>query len=61
VDVVDFGLGEPDFPTPDFVARAGIAAIEAGRTKYTDSAGDPGLRDAIAGNRPRPAPARTSS
>ncbi|HEY3125136.1 MAG TPA: pyridoxal phosphate-dependent aminotransferase [Thermoanaerobaculia bacterium] len=48
VDVVDFGLGEPDFPTPDFVARAGIAAIEAGRTKYTDSAGDPGLRDAIA-------------
>jgi aspartate aminotransferase len=43
VDVVDFGLGEPDFPTPDFVARAGIAAIEAGRTKYTDSAGDPGL------------------
>ncbi len=48
VDVVDFGLGEPDFPTPDFVARAGIAAIEAGRTKYTDSAGDAGLRDAIA-------------
>jgi aspartate aminotransferase len=48
VDVVDFGLGEPDFPTPDFVARAGVAAIEAGKTKYTDSAGDPGLRDAIA-------------
>jgi aspartate aminotransferase len=48
VDVVDFGLGEPDFPTPDFVARAGIAAIEAGLTKYTDSAGEPGLREAIA-------------
>jgi aspartate aminotransferase len=48
VDVVDFGLGEPDFPTPDFVARAGIVAIEAGRTKYTDSAGEPRLRDAIA-------------
>jgi len=48
VDVVDFGLGEPDFPTPDFVARAGIAAIEGGRTKYTDSAGEPRLRDAIA-------------
>jgi len=47
-DVVDFGLGEPDFPTPDFVARAGIAAIEDGRTKYTDSAGEPRLRDAIA-------------
>jgi aspartate aminotransferase len=47
-DVVDFGLGEPDFATPDFVSRAGIAAIEAGRTKYTDVAGEPALRDAIA-------------
>lgn len=48
VDVVDLGLGEPDFATPDFVGRAGIAAIEAGRTRYTDVAGDPELRDAIA-------------
>jgi aspartate aminotransferase len=48
VDVVDLGLGEPDFSTPDFVGRAGIAAIETGRTKYTDVAGDPELRDAIA-------------
>jgi aspartate aminotransferase len=48
VDVVDFGLGEPDFPTPDFVREAGIAAIEHGHTKYTDNAGDPALRDAIA-------------
>jgi aspartate aminotransferase len=48
VDVVDRGLGEPDFSTPDFVGRGGIAAIEAGRTKYTDVAGEPELRDAIA-------------
>jgi aspartate aminotransferase len=47
-DVVDFGIGEPDFPTPDFVRRAGIAAIDSGRTKYTDTAGEPALRDAIA-------------
>jgi aspartate aminotransferase len=47
VDVVDFGLGEPDFATPDFVGRAGQDAIEAGKTKYTDVAGDPALRDAI--------------
>ncbi len=46
-DVVDFGLGEPDFATPEFVASAGIAAIEKGRTKYTDAAGDAALRDAI--------------
>ncbi|HZI65539.1 MAG TPA: aspartate aminotransferase, partial [Thermoanaerobaculia bacterium] len=45
VDVVDLGLGEPDFSTPDFVSRAGIAAIEEGRTRYTDVAGDPELRD----------------
>ena len=38
----------PDFATPDFVGRAGIAAIEAGHTRYTDVAGDPALRDAIA-------------
>jgi aspartate aminotransferase len=48
VDVVDLGLGEPDFSTPEFVGRAGVAAIEAGRTKYTDVAGEPELRDAIA-------------
>lgn len=48
VDVVDFGLGEPDFSTPDFVAAAGAAAIAAGRTKYTDVAGEPALREAIA-------------
>ena len=48
VDVVDFGIGEPDFPTPDFVGAAGIAAIRAGHTKYTDVAGDPLLRDTIA-------------
>jgi aspartate aminotransferase len=47
VDVVDFGIGEPDFATPEFVGRAGIAAIERGMTKYTDNAGEPALRDAI--------------
>jgi len=48
VDVVDFGIGEPDFPTPEFVSQAGIAAIENGLTKYTDTAGVPALREAIA-------------
>jgi aspartate aminotransferase len=48
VDVVDFSIGEPDFATPAFVGRAGVRAIEAGRTKYTDVAGEAPLRDAIA-------------
>ena len=48
MDVVDFSIGEPDFATPEFVGRAGVRAIEAGRTKYTDVAGEAALRDAIA-------------
>jgi aspartate aminotransferase len=48
VDVVDLGVGEPDFPTPDFIKRAGIAAIEGNRTRYTETAGEPALREAIA-------------
>jgi aspartate aminotransferase len=48
VDVVDFGPGEPDFPTPAFVKHAAIDAIESDFTKYTDSSGTPELRAAIA-------------
>jgi len=48
IDVVDFSIGEPDFATPRFVGEAGVRAIEAGRTKYTDVAGDAKLREAIA-------------
>jgi aspartate aminotransferase len=48
VDVVDLSIGEPDFPTPDFVGRAGVRAIEAGKTRYTDVSGEATLRDAIA-------------
>src|SRR6266496_6324334 len=48
VDVVDFGAGEPDFPTPPSVAAAGKRAIDNGLTKYTSNAGTKALRDAIA-------------
>lgn len=47
-DLVDFGIGEPDFPTPPFVADAGVGAIRAGHTRYTEVAGDGALRDAVA-------------
>lgn len=47
VDVVDFGAGEPDFPTPDNIKRAGLRAIEENFTKYTSSAGTLELRQAI--------------
>src|SRR5580700_1561190 len=47
VDVVDFGPGEPDFPTPDHIKRAAIKALEENRTKYTPVAGIAPLRQAI--------------
>ena len=46
-DVVDFGAGEPDFPTPANIKRAAIAAIDSNFTKYTNTAGIPELRAAI--------------
>src|SRR4051812_13815108 len=48
VDVVGFAAGEPDFDTPDYVKDAAAAALKAGFTKYTATAGIPELRAAIA-------------
>ena len=47
IDVCSFAAGEPDFDTPDHIKQACIAAINAGMTKYTPSAGIPELRQAI--------------
>ena len=47
VDIVDFGAGEPDFPTPDNIKRAAIAALDANFTKYTDTSGILELKKAI--------------
>jgi aspartate aminotransferase len=46
-DVVDFGAGEPDFPTPDNIKQAAVRALEANFTKYTSSAGILELREAV--------------
>ncbi len=47
-DVIDLGLGEPDFPTPPHIAEAAHKAALAGETLYTASAGTPALRAAVA-------------
>ncbi len=47
-DVIGLGAGEPDFDTPDNIKEAAIAAIRRGETKYTDVAGIPELRQAVA-------------
>src|SRR5260370_7354779 len=44
VNVFDFSLGEPDFPTPEHICAAAIKAIQAGHTRYTPPARIPTLR-----------------
>ena len=48
VDLVHMEVGEPDFPTPAPIVRAGIEALERGDTRYTPALGLPVLREAIA-------------
>src|SRR5918996_2457571 len=48
VDVVDFGAGEPDFPTPAHVSAAAHAAIDGNFTKYTTNSGTEELKRAVA-------------
>jgi aspartate aminotransferase len=47
VDVVDFGAGEPDFPTPENVKQAAIRAVEQNFTKYTAAGGTLELKTAV--------------
>ncbi len=46
-DIISLSAGEPDFDTPDHVKAAGIRAIEAGDTKYTNVSGTQELREAV--------------
>jgi aspartate aminotransferase len=48
LDVVGFGVGEPDFATPKHITDAAIKALQDGFTKYTPSSGIPELRQAAA-------------
>lgn len=50
-DVVNFGVGEPDFNTPDYIIEAAIKAMKEGKTKYTPASGIPELKKAIVENR----------
>lgn len=48
IDVVNFGVGEPDFDTPENIREAAIRAIREGFTRYTPVGGIPELKEAIA-------------
>lgn len=47
LDVVDFGAGEPDFPTPENIKQAAIRALDQNFTKYTAAGGTAELKQAI--------------
>jgi aspartate aminotransferase len=48
INVIGFGAGEPDFDTPSYIKDAAIAALNAGKTKYTPASGTIELKKAIA-------------
>ncbi|MBO0911013.1 MAG: aminotransferase class I/II-fold pyridoxal phosphate-dependent enzyme, partial [Acidobacteria bacterium] len=49
VDVVDWTVGEPHFPTPEHIKEAAVAAIRSNFTRYTAVGGTLELKDAIIG------------
>ena len=48
-DVISLGVGEPDFPTPWEIRKAGITSLESGKTRYTSNWGLEQLRREICG------------
>jgi aspartate aminotransferase len=57
-DVLDLGVGEPDFDTPAHASQAGLLAIQHGHTRYPPNAGVPELRLAIARSLMKESPGR---
>ncbi|WP_413720218.1 pyridoxal phosphate-dependent aminotransferase [Silicimonas sp. MF1-12-2] len=47
-DVINLGIGQPDFPTPQNITEAAIKAIRDGHHGYTPATGIPALREAVA-------------
>ena len=46
-DIINLGIGQPDFPTPEHIVEAGIKALKDGHHGYTQSTGIPKLREAV--------------
>ena len=45
--IINLGIGQPDFPTPEHIVEAGIKALRDGHHGYTQSTGIPELREAV--------------
>ena len=49
-DIINLGIGQPDFKTPDHIVEAAIEALRAGEHGYTPAVGIPHLREVVAGD-----------
>jgi len=47
-DIINLGIGQPDFRTPDFIVEAAVKALREGHHGYTPANGIPALREAVA-------------
>jgi aspartate/methionine/tyrosine aminotransferase len=47
MDVINLGIGQPDFPTPDNIVEAAVRALRDGHHGYTDAIGILPLREAV--------------
>ena len=47
-DVINLGIGQPDFPTPPNIVEAAVKALRDGQHGYTPATGLPKLREAVA-------------
>ena len=48
MDVINLGIGQPDFPTPENIVEAAVKALRDGHHGYTPAPGIPALREAVA-------------
>ena len=46
-NIINLGIGQPDFKTPEHIVEAGIKALKDGHHGYTQSTGIPSLREAV--------------
>ena len=47
-DIINLGIGQPDFRTPDHIVEAAVKALRDGHHGYTPAPGIPALREAVA-------------
>ncbi|MAY86013.1 MAG: aspartate aminotransferase [Pseudooceanicola sp.] len=47
-DIINLGIGQPDFPTPEHIVEAAVKALRDGQHGYTAATGIPPLREAVA-------------